>query len=105
MLAFITASDWIGFTAAWGLIGLMWGLGATAFDSLISIAVPEAHRGLAYGLFSTAQGLFALPVPMLGGYLFLAGEHLPFITAAAVSMMGAVIFAKQNIRIPAIGTA
>ena len=67
ILAFIASPDWIGFAISWGLIGLMWGLGATAYDSLISKTVPARHRGLAYGMFSTAQGFFSLPVPLIGG--------------------------------------
>ena len=91
ILAFVAAPDWIGFAAAWALIGLMWGLGATAYDSLISKTVPPKHRGLAYGLFSTAQGFFSLPVPLLGGWLYLAGPSVPFVAAAFVSLLGAVV--------------
>ena len=91
ILAFIAAPDWIGFAAAWGLIGLMWGLGTTAYDSLISKTVPAKHRGLAYGMFSTAQGFFSLPVPLLGGWLYLAGPSVPFFAAAFVSFLGAAV--------------
>ena len=68
-----------------------WGLGTTGFDVLISRAVPAEQRGLAYGLFSTAQGFFSLPIPALGGWLFLLGPSVPFTAAAAVSVLGAVL--------------
>ena len=40
------------------------------YDSLISKAVPEENRGLAYGLFWTSISLLALPAPYIGGLLW-----------------------------------
>ena len=41
-----------------------------AYDSLISKAVPEDRRGLAYGLFGTSLGLLSLPFPWIGAQLW-----------------------------------
>ena len=41
-----------------------------AFQSLVSKAVPEERRGIAFGLTSTSRGLAALPSPWLGGILW-----------------------------------
>jgi len=41
-----------------------------AFQSLVSKAVPEERRGIAFGLTWTSRGLVALPSPWLGGILW-----------------------------------
>jgi len=95
ILVFVSSSSFIGFALGWALMGLMWGLGTTAYDSLISKAVPAKNRGLAYGLFSTAHGFFSLPVPLLGGWLYLWGPAAPFVAAAGASILGAVLVVRK----------
>ncbi|HNB54902.1 MAG TPA: MFS transporter, partial [Anaerolineales bacterium] len=90
-LLFIFARTFRGFALAWSATGLTAGLSMTAFDTLISQAVPEQQRGLAYGLFQTAQGLFALPVPLLGAWLYTGAPHAPFLGAGVALGIGAWI--------------
>jgi MFS family permease len=56
-----------------------------AYDSLISKAVPEDRRGLAFGLFGTSLGILSLPFPWIGAQLWERfGPQTPFwITMAA----------------------
>ncbi|HUF38853.1 MAG TPA: MFS transporter [Anaerolineales bacterium] len=95
ILVFVGSSSFIGFAVGWALMGLMWGLGTTAYDSLISKAVPAGRRGLAYGMFSTANGFFSLPVPLIGGWLYLWGPAAPFVAAAGASILGAALVLRK----------
>jgi MFS family permease len=67
----------------------IFGLGAgslmPAYQSLISKAVPEGRRGLAYGFFGTSLGILSLPFPWIGAQLWeRVGPQAPFwITVAA----------------------
>jgi MFS family permease len=56
-----------------------------AYDSLISKAVPEERRGLAFGLFGTSLGILSLPFPWIGAQLWeRVGPKAPYwITVAA----------------------
>jgi MFS family permease len=56
-----------------------------AYDALISKAVPEDRRGLAFGLFGTSLGILSLPFPWIGAQLWERfSPQLPFwITVAA----------------------
>ena len=48
----------------------MHALAGPAYQSLVSKAVPEERRGIAFGLTWTSRGLVALPSPWLGGILW-----------------------------------
>jgi MFS family permease len=48
----------------------MQALSAPAYHSLVSKAVPEERRGIAFGLITTSRALIAIPIPLLGGYLW-----------------------------------
>jgi len=52
------------------LHAIMIGLAAPAQQSLISKAVPEDRRGIAFGLTWTSRGLVSLPSPYIGGMLW-----------------------------------
>jgi MFS family permease len=59
-----------------------------SYDSLISKAVPEENRGLAYGLFWTSVSLLALPAPYLGGILWdRFTPRTPFIITTIVVLL------------------
>jgi hypothetical protein len=67
-----------------------------SYDSLVSKAVPERLRGIAFGFFNTSLGVISLPAPWLGAQLW---EHssprLPFaITAAAALISVAPVWFK-----------
>jgi len=48
----------------------MLGLAGPAYNSLISKAVPDEQRGIAFGLTWTSRGLISIPAPYLGGWLW-----------------------------------
>jgi len=52
------------------VVGIGWALIDPAYSSLISKAVPEKFRGMAFGLFSTSLGLISLPAPWIGARLW-----------------------------------
>lgn len=88
MAALPPASPAWMYALTWVVAGLAVGLATPAFQSLISKAVPQRLRGVAFGLFSTSLGLVSLPAPLIGGYLW---EHVspqfPFMLTAIVSLL------------------
>ena len=85
LFIFLQAGDFLGFLAAMFIFGFGVGSLMPAYQSLISKAVPEKSRGLAYGLFGTSLGILSLPFPWIGAQLWEhIGPQAPFwITAAA----------------------
>ncbi|HQF62566.1 MAG TPA: MFS transporter [Anaerolineaceae bacterium] len=81
---------WV-YAIGWTIAGIGSGLGTPAYQSLISKAVPQRLRGVAFGLFSTSLGLVSLPAPMIGGYLW---EHVspqfPFLLTAGISLLSII---------------
>jgi MFS family permease len=78
----------LGFWMAMATFGLGAGCLIPAYDSLISKVVPEAKRGLAYGLFGTSLGLLSLPFPWIGAQLWeRVGPQAPFWVTVAASMI------------------
>jgi MFS family permease len=70
LMTFLRVAGFLGYVAAWALLGLGVGLMSPAYQSLISKAVPEKVRGTAFGLFQTSLGLVSLPAPAIGGQLW-----------------------------------
>jgi MFS family permease len=80
MMVFILANNFFTMALSWALFGLGSALLGPAYNSLISKAVPEKLRGIAFGLFSTSVGVVALPAPFIGAYLYERfNPRLPFI--------------------------
>jgi len=72
----------------WVFAGIGQGLAAPAYQSLISKAVPQKLRGVAFGLFSTSLGLVSLPAPLIGSYLWEKfSPQTPFFVTAVVSLL------------------
>jgi MFS family permease len=85
---FLQADRFMVFAAAWFTFGVGFALVHPSYDSLISKAVPEKNRGLAYGLFWTSISLLALPAPYLGGILWdRFTPRTPFIITAVVVLI------------------
>jgi MFS family permease len=75
----------------WVIAGLGVGLATPAYQSLISKAVPQHLRGVAFGLFSTSLGLVSLPAPLIGGYLWdNVSPQLPFLLTAGASLLSII---------------
>jgi MFS family permease len=71
---------------------IVFGLGAgslmPAFQTLITKAVPEERRGLAFGFFGTSLGLLSLPFPWIGAQLWeRIAPPAPFWVAAAACLV------------------
>ncbi|MCU0486835.1 MAG: MFS transporter [Anaerolineales bacterium] len=92
MIATVPPSSppWV-YGVGWIIAGIGVGLATPAYQSLISKAVPQRLRGVAYGLFSTSLGLVSLPAPMIGGYLWeKISPQFPFMLTAAISLLTVV---------------
>jgi len=81
---------WI-YALGWIIAGIGVGLATPAYQSLISKAVPQHLRGVAFGLFSTSLGLVSLPAPVIGGYLWEnISPQFPFYLTAIASMLSII---------------
>jgi MFS family permease len=81
---------WV-YALGWVIAGIGVGLANPAYQSLISKAVPQRLRGVAFGLFSTSLGLVSLPGPLIGGYLWEnVSPQFPFILTAAASLLSII---------------
>lgn len=75
----------------WGMAGLGAGISGPAYQSLISKAVPQKVRGLAFGLFSTSLGVISLPAPWIGGQMWQRfGPTVPFTVTATVILLSVI---------------
>jgi MFS family permease len=75
----------------WAVAGLGAGISGPAYQSLISKAVPEKQRGLAFGLFSTSLGVVSLPAPWIGSQLWdKFGPTFPFTITAIVILLSVI---------------
>ena len=70
MAVFLRSRLFAGFVVVWALFGTGIALIDPAYSSLISKAVPQKLRGLAFGVFSTSIGLISLPAPAIGAMLW-----------------------------------
>ena len=99
LAAFVLARDLIGFALSGILAGLGYGLINPAYSALTSKAVPEEHRGLAFGFFHSSIGLLSLPAPWLGATLWEAfGPRVPFaITSVAMFISAGLAYFKLRL--------
>lgn len=75
----------------WGLAGMGAGISTPAYQSLISKAVPEKNRGMAFGLFSTSLGIISLPAPWIGAQLWdRISPTFPFTVTAIVLLLSVI---------------
>ncbi len=83
-------SQWM-YYLGWGLAGMGAGVSAPAYQSLISKAVPQKNRGMAFGLFSTSLGIFSLPAPWIGAQMWdRVGPTFPFTVTAIVLLLSVI---------------
>ncbi len=83
-------SQWL-YYVGWAVAGLGAGISGPAYQSLISKAVPEKQRGLAFGLFSTSLGVVSLPAPWIGSQLWAKlGPTFPFTITAIVILLSVI---------------
>ncbi len=78
----------------------MIGLAGPAYRSLISKAVPEEQRGIAFGLTLTSRGLVSLPAPYLGGLLWdRFNPRTPFLVTV-IGCIGLSLLAYLKLKTP-----
>ncbi|MCX7023037.1 MAG: MFS transporter [Spirochaetes bacterium] len=89
------------------VFGLAVGMLQPAYQSLISKAVPENLRGIAFGFLSTSNGFISLPAPWIGGMLWKGVAPVaPFwITAAAMLLVVPPVLLKFRLAPPAPAVA
>lgn len=92
-------SQWM-YSLGWALAGMGAGISGPAYQSLISKAVPQKNRGMAFGLFSTSLGIISLPAPWIGGQMWeRVSPTFPF-TVTAIVLLLSIIPIWLKFRLP-----
>lgn len=100
LLVFIRATTFWSYLVVFVLFGFGSGIMQPAYQSLLSKALPKKLRGTGFGLIQSSLGLFSLPAPYLGGYLYQnVSPILPFRITAWVSLL-AIIPAWLKFKLP-----
>ena len=75
----------------WAVAGVGVGIMDPAYQSLVSKAVPSRLRGTAFGLFSSSLGVFSLPAPAIGAWMWdTIGPRSPFAVTALASLLAMI---------------
>jgi MFS family permease len=75
----------------WIIAGAGVGLMMAPYQALISKAVPGKLRGTAFGLFSSSLGLFSLPAPAIGAWMWeTISPRAPFAVTALASLLAMI---------------
>ena len=100
LMAFIKLETFWGYALSWTLFGIGVGLMQPAYQSLLSKALPDKLRGTGFGLIQSSLGIFSLPSPYIGGYLYEnVSPQAPFKVTAWVSLL-AIIPAWLKFKLP-----
>lgn len=92
-------NQWLYF-AGWAMAGMGVGVSTPAYQSLISKAVPQNLRGMAFGLFSTSLGVISLPAPWIGAQLWdRFSPQFPF-TITAIAILLSIIPIWLKFKLP-----
>ncbi|MBU0511550.1 MAG: MFS transporter [Chloroflexi bacterium] len=85
--------------ALFGLYGIYYAATEGTAKALVADLVPDAQRGMAYGLFNAAIGLTALPASVIAGLLWQGvggwtgfGASAPFFFGASMALLAVVLF-------------
>ena len=104
LMAFIRLETFWGYAISWTLFGIGVGLMQPAYQSLLSKALPDKLRGTGFGLIQSSLGIFSLPSPYIGGYLYEnVSPQAPFKVTAWVSLL-AIIPAWLKFKLPDKGS-
>jgi MFS family permease len=88
------------YAVAFAVFGASGGCFTPALQSLISKAVPERLRGMAFGFLSTSLGVFSVFAPVVGGALWKSFfPALPFLVSGGIVLL-AIIPAWISFRSP-----
>jgi MFS family permease len=77
--------------ALYAFYGLFYALAEGSAKALVAELVPDANRGLAYGLYSAAVGVMALPASVIAGVLWTrVSPAAPFAFGAAIAVVAMI---------------
>jgi len=77
-----------GFAAAWAIFGVGVGLLSPAYQSLLSKILPERILGTGFGLIHASLGIFSLPAPAIGSFLWKTlNPQAPFYITAIFALL------------------
>jgi MFS family permease len=84
----IITDTFLGYAGAWVILGVGAGLMSPAYQSLLSKALPERLRGTGFGLIHASLGIFSLPAPALGSFLWKTiSPEAPFYITAVIALL------------------
>ena len=91
LLLLIKVDGFIGFAMVWAIFGVAVGLMSPAYQSLLSKALPEKFRGTGFGLIHASLGIFSLPAPAIGSFLWKSiAPQAPFYITAIFALVTVV---------------
>jgi MFS family permease len=91
LLLLIKLDGFIGFATVWAVFGVAVGLMSPAYQSLLSKALPEKLRGTGFGLIHASLGIFSLPAPAIGSFLWKSvAPQAPFYITAIFALITVV---------------
>jgi MFS family permease len=87
-IVFGFATAFWGFAISWALLGVAVSMFQPALSSLISKAVPQRLRGVAFAFVVTNVGILSLPFPWIGSQIWTHfGPKIPFFVSAALASL------------------
>ena len=88
MILMIRVNSFAGYATAWVVLGVGSGVMSPAYQSLLSKALPERLRGTGFGLIHASLGLFSLPAPAIGSFLWkTVSPEAPFYITALFALL------------------
>jgi MFS family permease len=88
LLLLINVETFIGFAVAWAVFGVGVGLLSPAYQSLLSKVLPERILGTGFGLIHASLGIFSLPAPAIGSFLWKTiSPQAPFYITAVFALI------------------
>lgn len=88
LLLLINVETFIGFAASWATFGVGVGLLSPAYQSLLSKVLPERLLGTGFGLIHASLGIFSLPAPAIGSFLWKTiSPQAPFYITAIFALL------------------
>lgn len=91
MLLLINVESFFGYASVWAIFGVGVGLLSPAYQSLLSKVLPEKLRGTGFGLIHASLGIFSLPAPAIGSFLWKTiNPQAPFYITAVFALITVV---------------
>jgi MFS family permease len=102
-LGFAGATEGWHTWALMGVYGVYYGMTHGVAKAFVADLVPRERRGTAYGVYSAAVGVTALPASILAGLLWQGfgpwrglGPSAPFLAGSALALLAAVLLASMR---------